>query len=133
VYSDANVANRDVRGFGCEMTSRGRFATPAGFPLHDCSPYSHVRCDSLGFVPRSRTLFCHPVPNPKRDDSLLEAKSQQVDESDITRLTQGHGVGACQSMIAAASGAKADVQLQVRFCRDHFSPTGELKYRGAVG
>jgi hypothetical protein len=36
--------------------SRGRFATPADFPLHECSPYSHVhvRRESLGFVPRSR-------------------------------------------------------------------------------
>jgi hypothetical protein len=34
--------------------SRGRYATPADFPRHDCSPYSHVhvRCDSLGVVHR---------------------------------------------------------------------------------
>jgi hypothetical protein len=46
--------------------SRGRFATPAQFPLHDCSPYSHVhaRREILGFVPRSRTICCRPVPNP---------------------------------------------------------------------
>jgi hypothetical protein len=45
--------------------SRGRFATPADFLLHDCSPYSHVhvRRESLGFVPRSRTIFCRPVPS----------------------------------------------------------------------
>jgi hypothetical protein len=32
--------------------SRGRFATHADFPPHDCSPYSHVhvRRESLGFV-----------------------------------------------------------------------------------
>jgi hypothetical protein len=32
--------------------SRGRFATPADFPLRDCRPYSHVnvRCERLGFV-----------------------------------------------------------------------------------
>jgi hypothetical protein len=29
-YSDAKVANRNVRHFGWEMSSRGRFATPAG-------------------------------------------------------------------------------------------------------
>jgi hypothetical protein len=48
------------------MSSRGRFATPADFPLHDCSPYSHVhvRRRHLGFVHRPRTLFCRPVPNP---------------------------------------------------------------------
>jgi hypothetical protein len=47
--------------------SRGRFATPADLPLHDCSPYSHVhaRRESLGFVHRSRAILCRPVPNPK--------------------------------------------------------------------
>jgi hypothetical protein len=45
--------------------SRGRFATPADFPLHECGPYSHihVRRDSLGVVHRSWTVFCRPVPN----------------------------------------------------------------------
>ena len=41
-YSGEKVTNRNVRDFGWEMSSRGRFATPADFPLHDCSPYSHV-------------------------------------------------------------------------------------------
>ena len=43
--------------------SRGRFATPADFPPHDCSPYSHVheRRECLGFVHHSRTIFCRPV------------------------------------------------------------------------
>jgi hypothetical protein len=51
--------------------SRGRFATYADLLLHDCSPYSHVhvRRECLGFVPRSRAIFCRPVPNPKRYDS----------------------------------------------------------------
>jgi hypothetical protein len=46
--------------------SRGCFATPADSPPHDCSPYSHVhlRRERLGFVHRSRTLFCRPAPNP---------------------------------------------------------------------
>jgi hypothetical protein len=44
-------ASRNVRDFGWEMSSRGRFATPADFSLHDGSPYSHVhlRRESLGF------------------------------------------------------------------------------------
>jgi hypothetical protein len=48
--------------------SRGRFATPADFPLQDCIPYPHVhvRRESLGFVSRSRAIFCRPVPNPNR-------------------------------------------------------------------
>jgi hypothetical protein len=59
------VANRDGRGFGWEMSSRGRLVTPTDFPRHDCSSYSHayVRRERLGSVPRSRTIFCHPVPN----------------------------------------------------------------------
>jgi hypothetical protein len=64
-----NVANRTNRdSSGAEMSSRGRFATPADLPLHDCSPYREldVRRESLGFVHRSRALFCHPVPNPNR-------------------------------------------------------------------
>jgi hypothetical protein len=46
--------------------SRGRFATPADSPRHDCSPCSHlhVRRGSLGFVRRSRAIFCRPVPIP---------------------------------------------------------------------
>jgi hypothetical protein len=46
--------------------SRGRYATSADFPLHDCSPYSHVhvRRESLGFVHRSRTSFCRPRAQP---------------------------------------------------------------------
>jgi hypothetical protein len=54
----------NVRGFGWGIAHAGRFATPADFPLHDGSPYSHVhvRSDSLGFVHRSRAIFCRPVP-----------------------------------------------------------------------
>ena len=42
--------------------SRGRYATPADFPRHDCSPYSHVhvRCDSLGVVHRSSAFSVAP-------------------------------------------------------------------------
>jgi hypothetical protein len=47
------------------MSSRGRFAKLADFPRHDCSPYSHLQVlrESLGFVHRSRTISCRPVPN----------------------------------------------------------------------
>jgi hypothetical protein len=40
--------------------SRGHFVTPADFPLHDGSSYSHdvhVQRGRLGFVHRSRTIF----------------------------------------------------------------------------
>ena len=48
-----------------EMSSRaprGRFATPAQPPLHDCSPYrgQHERRESVGAVPRSRSLSAAP-------------------------------------------------------------------------
>jgi hypothetical protein len=51
--------------FGWEMTSRGRFVTPADFPLQDCSPDRgmHVRREILGCVTRSRTILYRPVPN----------------------------------------------------------------------
>jgi energy-coupling factor transporter ATP-binding protein EcfA2 len=49
------VANPDVGDLGGRDRSRGRFATPADFPRHDCSPYSHVhvRRESVGCVHRS--------------------------------------------------------------------------------
>jgi hypothetical protein len=73
--SDGEVANRNGRDFGWEMSSRGRFATPADFPRRDCSPYSHVhvRRESLGFVHRPRAIFCRPVPNPLRFATLCIA------------------------------------------------------------
>jgi hypothetical protein len=54
------------KGFRVGDRSRGRYATPAGFPRQDSSPYSHARVSraSLGFVRRSSTGFCRPVPNP---------------------------------------------------------------------
>jgi hypothetical protein len=67
-YSDAKVANRDVGGFGWEMSSRGRYVTPADSPLHDGSPYRELRVGrwGLGCVHRSRASICRPVPNPNR-------------------------------------------------------------------
>jgi hypothetical protein len=51
------------QGFRVGDRSRGRFATPADFPLHDYSACSHVhvRRESLGFVHRSRAIFCPPA------------------------------------------------------------------------
>jgi hypothetical protein len=47
--------------------SRGRYATPADFPLRDGSPYrgQHVRRWGLGFVHRSRSILCRAVPNDR--------------------------------------------------------------------
>jgi hypothetical protein len=56
---------RLATGFRVEDRSRGRYATPVDFPLHDTSTYRglRVRRWGLGFVHRSRTIFCRAVPN----------------------------------------------------------------------
>jgi hypothetical protein len=50
-YSDAKVAScRGFRGFGREMSSRGRYAKPADFPLHAGSLYRGATRTASGFV-----------------------------------------------------------------------------------
>jgi hypothetical protein len=53
-------------GFRVGDRSRGRYATPADFPGRDGTPYRglRVRHWGLGFVHRSRTILCRPVPYP---------------------------------------------------------------------
>jgi hypothetical protein len=55
-----------------ERLSRGRFATPADSPRHDCASYRELRVRrwGLGFVHHYRTLFCRAVPN-LNDSQLL--------------------------------------------------------------
>jgi hypothetical protein len=57
---------RDAKSCESYARSRGRFATPADFTLHDGTPYRglHARRESLGFVHRSRAIFCRAAPNP---------------------------------------------------------------------
>jgi hypothetical protein len=52
-------------GFGWEIAHAAVSAGHADFPRRDCIPYPHVhvRRERLGFVARSRTSFCRPVPN----------------------------------------------------------------------
>jgi hypothetical protein len=60
--------HQTLSGFGGWVISRGRNAAPADFRVPgECGLYSHVRarCESLGFVPRSRAIFSRPVPNPE--------------------------------------------------------------------
>ena len=104
-YRDEKVANRNVRDFGCEVSSRGSFATPADFPRNDCSPYSHVHVhrESLGFVHRSRIIFCRPVPNPNvtirnlfhrcMGRRTLVSKPPRSCDSGITKRGNGSGFG----------------------------------------
>jgi hypothetical protein len=69
--SDAKVANSVALGVSGgrsltrEVAHAHRFATPAGFPRLDCSPFAHVhvRRVGLGFVRRSRAILCRAVPN----------------------------------------------------------------------
>jgi hypothetical protein len=67
------VANRTGRDFGWEMISRGRFATPADFPPHDCSAYPglYVRRENVGVVHRPRATFVVPRAKPYPSDSQL--------------------------------------------------------------
>jgi hypothetical protein len=65
LYSDARVASRNGRGFGWEIAHAAvsrrppRFPSPGWYPVLTCT----TRRRSLGFVHRSRTLFCRPVPS----------------------------------------------------------------------
>ena len=54
--------NRNVRGFGREMSSRGRFATPADHPLHDCSPCRGATrtTQQFGICPSLKGHFLSP-------------------------------------------------------------------------
>ena len=60
--SYAEVANR----IGTSRSLTRPFRDARRSPSPRCSPYSHVhvRCKSLGFVHRSRAIFCRPVPLP---------------------------------------------------------------------
>jgi hypothetical protein len=81
-------------GSGGRDRSRGRFVTPAGFPLQNCSPYKrlHVRCESAGVVHRSRRIFCRPVPNLSL--SLVDKTPLRVDTCVLTlKTTRGEGGG----------------------------------------
>jgi hypothetical protein len=71
-YSDANVANRNSQGFRVGDRSRGRFATPADFPLHDGTSYWGATRTTLGCgICPSFKGHSRPVPNPKSYDSRL--------------------------------------------------------------
>jgi hypothetical protein len=56
-----------------ERSSRGRFAMPADFPLHDCRPYQglHTRRESVGVFHRSRAIFYRCRAKPQHFDSQL--------------------------------------------------------------
>jgi hypothetical protein len=107
----------------------------------------------FGFVHHSRTLFCRAVPNPNITIRIFciavsqrdakEGRHALGDASDALRRAEDAAAGARKEEVrwrsqAAAAEAEAErlaaaCEEQVRFCRDRFSPTGELGYRGAVG
>ena len=108
-------------GIRVEISSRGRFATPADFPLRDCSPY-----ESQGCVPRSRTLFCRPVPSPSRchDSQLCELNGAHRERTGGVVEQVAVGLSA-----RSALGARA---LAVRH-RAQSAPRRRLRECGARG
>jgi hypothetical protein len=74
-YSDGKAANRNDWDFGWEIahaavSRRPPISLDRMVALH---PVIHARRRSLGFVHRSRAIFCRPAPNPNRSDSHLFA------------------------------------------------------------
>jgi hypothetical protein len=98
------------------MSSRDRFATPAGSPRHECSPYRglHARRESLGFVHRPRAIFCRARAKPCVT-ILVFCVSLQV------TFFMRKGADVLSKWVGEA-------ERQVRFRRDF--PTGDLGYRG---
>jgi hypothetical protein len=85
-YSDPKVANRNV-GFRVGDRTRGRFATPAYFPVHGCSPFRglHVRRERLGprfLSPTNWEAFCGagalPVPVSDRLRNDLKGLNRPI-------------------------------------------------------
>jgi hypothetical protein len=103
--------------------SRGRFATPAGFSLHDCSPYPHVhvRRESLGCVPGSKGRFLSPRAKPSRNDSPLPHRSvRQVYAIDATRVAlYGAELAAAAGLVSGPPGFEAAVERRVSTFRPH--------------
>jgi hypothetical protein len=94
--------------------SRGRFATPADFPRHFCSPYSglHVHRESLGFVRRSRIIFCRPAPNPRVTIRLFIAVRRDGRTSLRTKLTQMRSTSASHPRYDAQGPLHDDIVAQ---------------------
>jgi hypothetical protein len=90
-------------GFRVGDRSRGRYATPADFAIHDGTPYRglRVRRWGLGFVHRSRTILCRAVPNPNwRYDSQLLHRCMQGDPCSVS----------CDDSLCRVMSHEADVQ-----------------------
>jgi hypothetical protein len=66
-YSDDKAANRNVGDFGREIAHGAVSRRPPISLRHDGTPYRglRVRRWGLGFVHRSRAIFCRPVPNAR--------------------------------------------------------------------
>jgi hypothetical protein len=78
---------------------------PAGFPIHDGTPYRelHVRRWGLGFVHHSRAILCRPVPNLSRYDPQL------LHRCTLVRLAASHALAspACASLTRRCSSCEA--------------------------
>jgi hypothetical protein len=113
--------------------SRGRFATPADFPLHDGTSYRglHLRRWGLGFFHRSRTILCRAVPNPNVTirNFLHRCITSQLTEPTTapSRMKTGRSVGPAPHAHGARAGTRkrmSDVNMMVVP-----SPTGSGRNR----
>jgi hypothetical protein len=114
------LQNRRVRDFGWEMSSRGRFATPADSPLHDGAPYRglHVRGWGLGFVHRSRTTFCRAVPTqPFRSAAFSIAVPHRGGEGELLGQELHEGEDAVEHALHQARQHVATVAARALHAR----------------
>ena len=125
-----------------ERSLTGPFRHARRFPSQDCSPYSyvHVRRVSLGFVHRSRTIFCRAVPNltrPTRNCPLVEVViergrgSSKVDGGEKTLVRQApqrqkvcgdEGMQRTADVAWVAAYGAAQIKLTIYSPQDQPSP-----------
>jgi hypothetical protein len=136
-YSDGKVANRNV----------GRSLTR---PFRDARRFPSTR---LLPVPRATRTTCNlwiftlvqgPLSaaraNPNERSVFFRYAAQmlkkKIEQKEASENRAYLDLQLEQKSLEAEAGrvaALADATKQVRFCRYRFCPTGELKYRGAVG
>jgi hypothetical protein len=134
-YSDEKSCDRNREGFRVGDRSWGRYATPADFPLHDCSPYSHVhvRRESVGFVHHSRTILCRTLPNP--NDTIrnfciavwTRRRSWTWARRWAARWAASSSAGTCSSTSTAPSSVALQPVLSWACLRRHPRPTPMMR------
>jgi hypothetical protein len=103
---DDEVGRIVTEGFRVGDRSRGRYATPADFLLHDSTPYRELRVRrwDLGVVHRSRTFLCRRA-EPKSHDSQRLHRCTTRGPHNVTTLRGWREARERQwSCVAAAGG-----------------------------